>query len=68
MKVPKLQHSLSAEAAAYAEDVGIVNAFCSILHSSLPITIIGATGTGRESTDLYLFLQQGLPPLACVHF
>jgi hypothetical protein len=50
MKVLKIWHSSSADAGAAAEGVSIVNAFCIILHSSLPFIIIGATGTGGEST------------------
>jgi len=57
MKVLKLWHLLSTEAAAAAEDVGIVNAFCSILHSSLPFIITGATGTGTEFTVRFVLVS-----------
>jgi hypothetical protein len=48
MKLPKLRHSSSAEAAAAADDVSIVNTLSSISHSSLPFFIFFFGGTGVE--------------------
>ena len=60
MKLPKLRHSsLSAEAAAGADDVSIVNAFSRISsHSSLLFIffhVFGGTDVGGESTVYFFF-------------
>jgi hypothetical protein len=63
IKLPKLGHSFSsAEAAAAADDVGIVNAFSGISsHPSLIfIFFSGGPGTGRESTTCVLLVSAAM--------